>query len=248
LPLLSRSFFPSPLLSTHFTLPPAGRSSPSTSPLTFFVLVLVLALVLILLLHLLHSTLPPLWHPTKGPNSIPIPSPWIAGHRRRVTHRIQRRYRQQQQLDQANPEQPDQEQPGEARPGGADLLQRGPLHKDPILDPANLNVHDPALPSPDAELIENFRRNLARDQFEECSRCQRKWFNLRVIDGVCANCTRVGRKKKPDEPYLFSAENLADPGPFPQPTEGPLPELTQFEEMLIARVHTYMEIRQHRGQ
>jgi len=111
-----------------------------------------------------------------------------------------------------------------------------------------LDVHDPALPPPDAELIRNFRRNLARDQFEECSRCQRKWFYLRLVEGVAQTVQRVDRKRESNELYLFIADNLTDPGHFPQPTEGLLPELTQFEEMLIARVHTYMEIRQHRGQ
>jgi len=46
-----------------------------------------------------------------GPNSTPIPSPWITGRRRRVTERVQRRYNKQQRLHQANPEHPDQEQP-----------------------------------------------------------------------------------------------------------------------------------------
>jgi hypothetical protein len=43
---------------------------------------------------------------------------------------------------------------------GADLLQRDPHHKDPIIDPANLDVHDPALPAPDAKYIKNFRKNI----------------------------------------------------------------------------------------
>jgi hypothetical protein len=71
---------------------------------------------------------------------------------------------------------------------------------------------------------------------------------MKVVDGVCANCRKVGKERESNEPYLFTAENLADPGPFPQPAEGPLSELTQFEEILIAWVHTCMEIRQHRGQ
>jgi hypothetical protein len=31
-------------------------------------------------------------------------------------------------------------------------------------------------------------------------------------------------------------------GPFARPTEDPLPKLAQFEEMLIARLHAYIEI------
>ena len=60
-PYLSASPISSPLLSSpsHFNPlhSPTGRSS---SPSTFFVHVL--------LLHLLHSTIPPLWHPTRGSN------------------------------------------------------------------------------------------------------------------------------------------------------------------------------------
>jgi uncharacterized protein DUF6570 len=47
-----------------------------------------------------------------------------------------------------------------------------------------------------------------------------------------------------DEPPLFGAENHADPDHVP----ADLPSLSQIEEMLIARVHTFVEVRQHRGQ
>lgn len=66
---VSRSFFTSSTLnstdlpSKFQPLPsPTGRPSPSTSPSPSIVPVLVL----VLLLHLLHPSLPPLWHPTSG--------------------------------------------------------------------------------------------------------------------------------------------------------------------------------------
>ena len=51
-------------------------------------------------------------------------------------------------------------------------------------------------------------------------------------------------KRAEDEPELFSKDNLMDPGSVPEH----LPALTQVEEMLIARVHVFLEVRQTRGQ
>jgi hypothetical protein len=47
-------------------------------------------------------------------------------------------------------------------------------------------------------------------------------------------------KRKSNKSYIFGAKNLADPGPFPQRAEDPLPELAQFDEMSITRLHTYL--------
>ena len=52
------------------------------------------------------------------------------------------------------------------------------------------------------------------------------------------------QKRAEDEPELFSKENLMDPGSVAEH----LLALTQVEEMLIARVHVYVEARQIRGQ
>ena len=59
------------------------------------------------------------------------------------------------------------------------------------------------------------------------------------ITGVCARCIR---KDGDTTIKFFSKENCLDPGP-----KADLPELTQVEEMLIARVHPFMEVRQVRG-
>jgi hypothetical protein len=44
-------------------------------------------------------------------------------------------------------------------------------------------------------------------------------------------------------PFLYSGANEMDPGPMPLGLE----QLTQIEEMLIARVHCFSEVRQVRG-
>jgi len=65
-----------------------------------------------------------------------------------------------------------------------------------------------------------------------------------ISKGICIRCRRRDKNKAEDEPELFSKENLMDPGSVPEH----LLALTQVEEMLIARVHVFIEVRQVRGQ
>lgn len=58
---------------------------------------------------------------------------------------------------------------------------------------------------------------------------------------VCARCIRAD---KGDPVHQFGAENLLQLHEVPVH----LPELTQIEEMLIARVHVFVEVRRVRGQ
>ena len=67
---------------------------------------------------------------------------------------------------------------------------------------------------------------------------------MKLKDGVCDRCIRVDQRRSVDEPFLYSAANQMDPGDLPPD----LPEVTQVEEMLIARVHIFMEVRRVRGQ
>jgi hypothetical protein len=64
------------------------------------------------------------------------------------------------------------------------------------------------------------------------------------VTQVCKKCLARDKTKEADQPFFFSAANHTDPGAVP----GDLPELTQVEEMLISRVHVFIEIRQIRGQ
>ena len=50
-------------------------------------------------------------------------------------------------------------------------------------------------------------------------------------DGICGRCCRKDAKRRPGEPYFFSADNQLDFGPVP----ARLPQLTPTEESLIAR-------------
>jgi hypothetical protein len=60
-------------------------------------------------------------------------------------------------------------------------------------------------------------------------------------DSVCARCQRADKGK--EDVFLYGTANNMDPGEMPD-----LPELSQVEEMLIARVHVFIEVRQVRGQ
>ena len=80
---------------------------------------------------------------------------------------------------------------------------------------------------------------------EFCTRCKENWFRAGVVKSICAKCrTTRDSKKKDDEPFLMSAANSMDPGTVPPH----LLKLTQVEEMLIARVHCFVEVHQVRGQ
>jgi hypothetical protein len=109
-------------------------------------------------------------------------------------------------------------------------------------DPEVLNK--PAVTQQDWELLKAFHEALEAEHKTECLRCNEAWFKQDLNnDFVCSRCIYVDQKKKEDEPYLFSDANHMDPVVIPED----LPELTQIEEMLVARVHPFVEIRQVRG-
>jgi hypothetical protein len=117
---------------------------------------------------------------------------------------------------------------------GDTLLQSSPL----------LGVDGLAVSEGDWQLLSAFHEELANDKLDTCKRCQERWFNMSVdCSGVCRRCVYHDRSKGAEDPFYFSAENNLDPGPTPTG----LPQLTQLEEMLIARVHVYVEVRQVRG-
>jgi ATP-dependent DNA helicase PIF1 len=108
---------------------------------------------------------------------------------------------------------------------------------------------DPALLPEDFALLEKWNDKVYEDTLETCNSCQERWFDMELQGGVCRRCQKDDAKRNTNvdsqqEPRLFSDENFTDPGEMPVN----LPPLTQVEEMLIARVHTFIEVRQHRGQ
>lgn len=105
----------------------------------------------------------------------------------------------------------------------------------------------PAVTDRDWKLLQNFHRQIGKEVMEMCSRCDKKWFRLKLTQqGVCEDCVRVDKDVPgtEDEPFLYTHANSMDPGPMPHI----LPELSQVEEMLIARMHCFVEVRQVHGQ
>jgi hypothetical protein len=103
-----------------------------------------------------------------------------------------------------------------------------------------------ALNDSDWKDLQSFHKALEKLRQVECSRCLECWFDMKLnVDKVSESCIRVDGPKKrgDDEPYMFSAANEMDPGPVPDW----LPVLSPIEEMCIAKVHTFIEVRQHRG-
>ena len=82
-------------------------------------------------------------------------------------------------------------------------------------------------------------------RMETCRRCQEHGFAMDLKDGVCHRCflRDTDSQKRPVTPYLMSADNHMDPGIVPSH----LPELTQVEEMVIARAHVQMLVKRVRG-
>jgi hypothetical protein len=117
---------------------------------------------------------------------------------------------------------------------------------DPPLDLSSEEWRDdPALTEQDYQLLNNFHEKLDREHLETCSRCEEMWFHMGLDDNrVCSSCQKVDKNLNEDEmPFLYSGANEMDPGPIPPSLE----PLTQIEEMLIARVHCFVEVRQVRG-
>ncbi|KAF5120942.1 hypothetical protein E5D57_013278 [Metarhizium anisopliae] len=94
----------------------------------------------------------------------------------------------------------------------------------------NGDLDAPALTDRDKATLREFWTMLDNDQMEYCSRCQESWFQMKIdTDGICGRCYRKDAKRRPGEPYFFSADNQLDFGPVP----ARLPQLTPTEEALI---------------
>jgi hypothetical protein len=78
---------------------------------------------------------------------------------------------------------------------------------------------------------------------ETCARCNERWFQMGLLNGVCGACLKRDRNLQEGEPFLFSTENNMDPGVVP----GCLRDLTQMEEMIIAKAHCHMIMKRVRG-
>lgn len=91
------------------------------------------------------------------------------------------------------------------------------------------------LPADEWRRIQDFNRAMEAIQMETCQHCQERGFLMDLKDGTCHRCflRDTDNQKRPVTPFLMSAENDMDPGIVP----ADLPQLTQVEEMVIARAH-----------
>ena len=82
-------------------------------------------------------------------------------------------------------------------------------------------------------------------RMETCQRCQECGFSMDLKDSICHRChlRDTDNCRRPVTPLLMSVENNMDPGTVPSH----LPELTQVEEMVIARAHVQMLVKRVRG-
>ena len=130
----------------------------------------------------------------------------------------------------------------------------GPTEPPPVPQPSPVPVTDrldrPAvpigfLPVHEWQYIQDFNQAMAAVRMETCQRCQEHGFSMDLKDGVCHRCflRDTDSQKQPVTPFLMSVENNMDPGVVPSN----LPELSQVEEMVIARAHVQMLIKRVRG-
>jgi hypothetical protein len=101
------------------------------------------------------------------------------------------------------------------------------------------------LPADEWRRIQDFNRAMEAVQLETCQRCHERGFSMDLKEGICHRCflRDTNGQKRPVTPFLMSADNHMDPGIVP----GHLPELTQVEEMVIARAHVQMLVKRVRG-
>jgi hypothetical protein len=138
---------------------------------------------------------------------------------------------------------------GRPNPGAAERQRQANVDAFQVKDP-KLDLHseswqdDPALTDRDWQLLQDFHTKLNGEGLETCTRCQERWFRMGLNDDiVCSSCIKADKDKDEDMPFLYSIENNLDPGMMPEGLE----PMTQIEEMLIARVHCHVEVRQVRG-
>ena len=104
----------------------------------------------------------------------------------------------------------------------------------PTLLPETLS--DLAMSPEDKLLLDEVWQWILDIKMESCTLCYEEWFDLKVLNGICAKCRKSTK---------FQPSNQMYPGP----AVSTLPELTQMEEMLISPIHALVQLWQvHGGQ
>jgi hypothetical protein len=134
--------------------------------------------------------------------------------------------------------------PPQRRPSQPTFYPReSPIPPRPITPP----LHPPPPPHPgflppeEWRYVQSFYAAISQIKIEACVRCQERWFAMNLKDNICHSCFLRDKGKK--SPFLMSADNDMDPGELPPH----LPELSQVEEMVIARSHVQMILYRYRG-
>jgi hypothetical protein len=90
-------------------------------------------------------------------------------------------------------------------------------------------------------MVQDFNTYMASITIDTCDRCKERWFDMRLKLGICYRCHL--RDNSGQSPFLMSVSNELDPGEVP----AYLPELSQVEEMIIARSHVQLMVTRYRG-
>ncbi|TRM69041.1 hypothetical protein BD626DRAFT_390550 [Schizophyllum amplum] len=98
-----------------------------------------------------------------------------------------------------------------------------------------------ALSARSERVVRDFHRALDEIQWEHCTACREKGFNLKVVNGECKRCRDVEIGKR-----LWTDANKTNPLPADQYPEC-LKGLTPVEEMLISAVKVHMQVRYTSG-
>lgn len=123
----------------------------------------------------------------------------------------------------------------------SDLDDEYPLDdEDGEMDALLEHLMGEALSMEDRALCQEFHRQAQAIRMQECSRCEERWFNIDVENGLCAQCRKLDAKGRGE---TFTAANHMSPGTLPQfVLDNPEFELTQIEEILISPVHAMMSV------
>ncbi|KAJ7854134.1 hypothetical protein B0H13DRAFT_1642512, partial [Mycena leptocephala] len=126
-------------------------------------------------------------------------------------------------------------------------VQAGPVDYDAIFgdgsDLAGIDLPDDSAISPDeAQCLKNFDAALDAVKISACGCCREEGFNIKLkASGECARCNNDHRDIK-----MWSDENHVNPMPENIRPDC-LKNLTEMEEMLIARIKPVMQVRWTRG-
>lgn len=100
------------------------------------------------------------------------------------------------------------------------------------------NPADPAVPASAWGMIQDFRDTLAAHRLVTCSHCNERWFEMKLVDSVCARCTKTDKNQTV---WKFGADNIMQPNFVPPalPELRQLPLIPEFLEVAMRRpAHT----------